>query len=86
MSHREDFFFALEREINLSMKKRSIDIPPDKGIQALNELADRATTAHFRQRNMLYLEAAIACMLQQDDPFTVASILTKQAQGLIENI
>lgn len=86
MSHREDFFFALERAVNMSMKKRSIDIPSDKGVQALNELADRATTAHFRQRNLLFLEATISSMLDTWSPFEVADILREQADQLVEYI
>lgn len=75
----QDWFFSRERNINMSGK-------PDRGLEALNALATKAQDAHFRRHNMLYLESAICCMLQQDDPFTVAAILVRHADDLISNI
>nr|WP_313709029.1 hypothetical protein [Brucella intermedia] len=55
-----------------------------KGIKALNDLAEASRLAHIRQRNCLILEAAIAAMLDADDPFTVAEILREHADQLVE--
>lgn len=75
----EWWYFSLEREVNMTGK-------PDRGIEALNSLATKAQDAHFRRHNMLYLESAICCTLQQDNPFEVAAILVRQADELIANI
>ena len=50
-----------------------------KGIKALDEIAEKAATAHLRQRNNLMLEAVISAYLDTDTPEEVAAILRVQA-------
>jgi hypothetical protein len=84
MSHREDFFFDLERAVNMSMKKRSIDIPSDKGIQALNELADRAVMRSRRLGSLQHLKCAVELMASDYRPEEVADYLESIAQTIRE--
>lgn len=68
----QDWYFNLERSINMT----------PKAIKALEDIAEREIMDHIRQRNMLFLEAAISTMLSVDDLTVVAKTLREQAEML----
>lgn len=68
----QDWYFSLEGAINMT----------PKAIKALDDIAEREIMDHIRQRNMLFLEAAISTMLSVDNHDVVAKTLREQAEML----